>query len=176
LQLKIPQKARGTTFYIVCLKPTLLMIKLLLSATLSLAFMAGVVGQRTIHGTVTDPQTGEGLIGANVFVKGTAVGTVTDFDGSYSLEVPAGSEIISFSYTGYSTVEASIGASDVIDVVLGQGKVLDEVVLIGYGTVKRVDATGSVQSVSSKDFNKGSITAPQELLAGKVPGVVVTRS
>ena len=150
------------------------MMKLLLSAALSLAVMSGVVGQRTIHGTVKDPQTDDGLIGANVFVKGTAVGTVTDFDGSYSLEVPAGYEIISFSYTGYSTVEATIGTSDVLDVVLGQGKVLDEVVLIGYGTVKRVDATGSIQSVSSKDFNKGSITAPQELLAGKVAGVVIT--
>jgi len=150
------------------------MLKLFLSATLTLAVMSSIIGQRTIHGTVKDPQTGEGLIGANVFVKGTAVGTVTDFDGSFSLDVPAGHDVLSFSYTGYSTVEVAIGTSDTMDVVLGQGGLLEEVVLIGYGTVKRVDATGSIQSVSSKDFNKGSITAPQELLAGKVAGVVIT--
>jgi iron complex outermembrane receptor protein len=149
------------------------MLKLLLSAALALVVLSSIVGQRTIHGTVKDPQTGEGLIGANVVVKDTAVGTVTDFDGSYSLVVPKGFEILSFSYTGYSTVEVQLGASDVLDVALGQGKLLEEVVLIGYGTVKRVDATGSVQSVSSKDFNQGAITAPQELLAGKVPGVVI---
>ena len=150
------------------------MLKLLLSAALALAVLSSIIGQRTIHGTVKDPQTGEGLIGANVVVKGTGLGTVTDFDGSYSIMVPDTARVLAFSYTGYSTVEVQISDSDVIDVALGQGKLLEEVVLIGYGTVKRVDATGSVQSVSSKDFNQGSITAPQELLAGKVAGVVIT--
>jgi iron complex outermembrane receptor protein len=96
------------------------MLKLLLSAALALAFMSSIIGQRTIHGTVKDPQSGEGLIGANVVVKGTGVGTVTDFDGSYSLDVPAGHDILSFSYTGYSTVEVAVGTSDVVDVVLGE--------------------------------------------------------
>jgi len=149
------------------------MQRFLLSAALVLAVISAVLGQRTIHGKVTDPNTGEGLIGANVVVKGTGLGTVTDFDGSYTITVPDSATTLAFSYTGYSTVEMPISGSDVIDVALGEGKLLEEVVLVGYGTVKREDATGSVQSVSSENFNKGAITAPQELLAGKVPGVVV---
>ena len=133
-----------------------------------------LTAQRTITGKVTDKDSGEGVIGANVVVKNANVGTVTDFDGSYSLTVPAGFDILSFSYTGYNTIEVKLGVSDVVDVVLGQGQLLDEVVLIGYGTVKREDVTGSLQTVTSEDFNQGSITGPQELLAGKIAGVVIT--
>lgn len=149
------------------------MLRFLLSVALVLAVTSVIWGQRTIHGKVTDPDSGEGIIGANVVVKGTGLGTVTDFDGSYSIMVPDTAKILAFSYTGYNTVELNITSSDVMDVTLGAGKLLEEVVLVGYGTVKREDATGSVQSVSSEDFNKGAITAPQELLAGKIPGVVV---
>jgi len=148
--------------------------KLILSFGLIMAFVISLTGQRTIRGTVTDPDSGEGLIGANVVVKGTTVGTVTDFDGSYSLVVPEGFDILSFSYTGYTTIEVKLTNEDVVNVALGQGKLLEEVVLIGYGTVKRQDATGSIQSVSSKDFNKGAITGAQELLAGKIAGVVIS--
>ncbi len=147
--------------------------KLIFSLVLVVTFTYSLAGQRTIHGKVTDPETKEGLIGANVVVKGATVGTVTDYDGSYSLVVPAGFDVIAYSYTGYTTVEITLTSSDEVNVALGQGKLLEEVVLIGYGTVKREDATGSVQSVSSIDFNKGAITSPQELLAGKIPGVVV---
>ncbi|HZV70622.1 MAG TPA: SusC/RagA family TonB-linked outer membrane protein [Saprospiraceae bacterium] len=132
-----------------------------------------LTSQRTIHGKVTDPKTSEGLIGANVVVKGSTVGTVTDFDGSYSINIPAGRDVLTFSYTGYETVEVSLTGSDELNVSLGEGKLLDEVVLIGYGTVRRDDVTGSLQTVSSKDFNKGSITGAQELLAGKIAGVVI---
>jgi len=149
------------------------MHRFLLSIAFLLAISSAALGQRTIHGKVTDPDTGEGIIGANVVVKGTTLGTVTDYDGSYSIIVPDSATTIAISYTGYDTVEMPITDSDVIDVAIGEGKLLNEVVLIGYGTVKREDATGSVQSVSSVNFNKGAITAPQELLAGKVPGVVV---
>ena len=135
-----------------------------------------VTAQRTISGKVTDAKTGEGVIGANVVVKGSTVGTVTDFDGSYSITVPAGHELLAFSYTGYNTVEVPLPLGDVLDVALGEGKLLDEVVLIGYGTVRRVDATGSVQSVSSEKFNRGAITGAQDLIAGKIPGVVITGS
>jgi iron complex outermembrane receptor protein len=130
--------------------------------------------QRTITGTVTDAGTGEVLIGANVLVKGAAVGTITDIDGNYSLDVPDGSEVLIFSYTGYRAQEILLTGENVINVQLQAGQLLDEVVVIGYGTVKREDATGSVQSVSSESFNKGAITNPQELLAGKIPGVVIT--
>ncbi len=150
--------------------------KLTLSCMLVTAFAISLAGQRTIRGAVTDADNGEGLIGTNVVVKGSTVGTVTDFDGSYSLVVPDGYDILAFSYTGYNTVEVKLTNAGVVNVALDQGKFLDEVVLIGYGTVKRQDATGSVQSVSSKDFNKGAITGAQELLAGKIPGVVITTS
>ncbi len=148
--------------------------KLIFSLVLVVTFTYSLAGQRTIHGKVTDPETKEGLIGANVVVKGATVGTVTDYDGSYSLVVPAGFDVIAYSYTGYTTVEITLTASDEVNVALGQGKLLEEVVLIGYGTVKRQDVTGSLQSVSSDNFNKGAITSPQQLLAGKIPGVVIT--
>lgn len=133
-------------------------------------------GQRTISGKVTDAQSGEPLIGANVLVVGTNTGTVTDVDGSYTLEVPSGASEIQFSYTGYRTVVVPIGTSATLDVQMEAGSVLSEIVVIGYGTVKREDATGSVQSVSSEQFNKGAITGAQELLAGKVAGVQIVTS
>ncbi|NNK89040.1 MAG: TonB-dependent receptor [Saprospiraceae bacterium] len=131
-------------------------------------------GQRTISGVLTDAQTGEALIGANILIKGTSVGTITDIDGSYSLDIPGDATTLVFSYTGYTPQEVELTDSNVIDMSLSFGEFLEEVVVIGYGTVKREDATGSIQSVSSESFNKGSITGPQELLAGKVPGVSIT--
>lgn len=139
---------------------------------LGLAFYTSA--QRTIRGTVTDAANGEVLIGANIIVKGTSTGTITDFDGRYQLIVPEGSEILVFSYTGFRAVEVVLTSTDLVDVALSPGQVLDEVVVIGYGTIRREDATGSLQSVSSKDFNRGAITGAQELLAGKIPGVVIT--
>jgi iron complex outermembrane receptor protein len=133
-----------------------------------------IFGQRTISGTVTDAETGEGLIGANVILEGTLVGVATDFDGNYTLQLTEESKNLVFSYTGYGTVIIPIGASDQINAKLSSGSILDEVVVIGYGTVKREDATGSVQSVASKDFNRGAITSPQELLSGKVAGVQIS--
>ncbi len=132
--------------------------------------------QRTISGIVTDAETGEPLIGANIVVEGTANGAATDFDGNYTLRVSEdeASKNLVFSYTGYTTLTLAIGPSNVMDVQLGSGSILDEVVVIGYGTVKREDATGSVQSVTSEDFNRGAITSPQELLSGKVAGVQIS--
>jgi TonB-linked SusC/RagA family outer membrane protein len=131
------------------------------------------MSQRTITGTVTDEASGEPLIGANILVKETGRGTITDFDGNYSLEVAADEKTLVYSYTGYSSKEVAIGASNVIDVKLSLGAYLEEVVVVGYGTIKREDATGSLQAVQSKDFNRGAITGPQELLAGKIPGVTI---
>ena len=132
------------------------------------------MAQRTISGAVTDSETGDGLIGVNILVAGTSTGAVTDFDGNYTVEVPAGAETLIFSYTGYNQETVTIGDSDLIDVQLSPGTILDEVVVIGYGTVKKEDATGSVKSVSSEDFNRGAITSAQELLSGKVAGVQIT--
>jgi iron complex outermembrane receptor protein len=133
-----------------------------------------VFSQVTATGKVTDAETGDPLIGVNILVKGTSTGTVTDFDGNYEIELPAEGQSLVFSYTGYTGTEVNIGQSGTYDVTLSSGEVLEEVIVIGYGTVKRKDATGSLQSVSSSEFNRGNITGPQELLAGKISGVNIT--
>jgi TonB-dependent starch-binding outer membrane protein SusC len=144
---------------------------LLVLAVLALSNFA--YAQRTVTGTVTDAQTGETLIGANVLVIGTSSGTITDFDGNYSINVPAGSTTLEFSYTGYSTERVEIGNQSVINISLSVGKLLDEVVVVGYGTVKKSDLTGSVGSVKEEDFNKGVFVAPDQLIQGKVAGVQI---
>ena len=155
------------------------MKRLIKTFTLLTAIVLGpaiLLGQRTLSGTITDAESGEPLIGANILISGTSSGTITDFDGKYSLEVPNDATQLVVSYTGYSSLTVDITSSDVLDVQLSAGELLEEVVVIGYGTVKREDATGSVQTVSTKSFNRGAITGPQELLSGKIAGVQITNS
>ena len=148
---------------------TLLLIAMVILPGLMLA-------QRTITGQVTDAETGETLIGANILVVGTSSGTISDIDGNYELVMPEGYDLLSFSYTGYSTQEVKVTASNILNVQMSSGTILDEVVVIGYGTVKREDATGSVETISSESFNRGAITSTQELIAGKVAGVSISPS
>lgn len=147
-----------------------------MTAMLMLLFSTQLLlGQgRNISGTVTDDQSGEPIIGANILVKGTITGTVTDIDGKYSLSVPAGSTVIVYSYVGYDTQEITLGASSVIDIRLAAGELLDEVVVIGYGVAKKEDLTGSVTQVSTKSFNEGPVNTPEQLIVGRVAGVQVT--
>ena len=143
--------------------------------TLSLlALPALLMGQRVITGKVTDVESGEELIGATVQVVGTAIGAVTGVDGSYRLNLPANATQIRFAYTGYAEKVLPVGSTNVLDATMSSNAALEEVLVIGYGTVKRQDATGALQSVGTKDFNKGPIVAPQELIAGKIAGVQVT--
>lgn len=129
--------------------------------------------QRTVTGTVLD-ETGEPLIGATVMVVGQKIGAATDIDGHYSLVVPASAKQLVFSYVGYENHTADI-TSNVVDVTLRpNSEVLDEVVVIGYGVRKKDDLTGSVSTVSEKDFNKGVISSPEELINGKIAGVQIT--
>ncbi|MCE2789103.1 MAG: SusC/RagA family TonB-linked outer membrane protein [Saprospiraceae bacterium] len=131
--------------------------------------------QKIITGVLKDAQTGEVLIGANIVSKeNPASGTISDVDGAYQYEVAPGTTTLVFSYAGYASTEELINGRNVVNVSLSPGQVLEDVVIIGYGSVKREDATGSVQSVSSMNFNRGAITGPQELLAGKVAGVAIT--
>ena len=141
----------------------------------ALAFGFSVSAQSTITGTVTDQETGEPLIGANILVVGTSTGTVTDFDGNYSLEVPAGASQLEFSYTGYASQTIAIGGQTVINLALSAGAALDEVVVVGYGTQKSKEISSSVTSVKAEDFNKGNVNDPTQLLAGKVAGLVISR-
>lgn len=149
-------------------------ISLLLLGLLVLPVLGN--SQRTITGTVTDGNSGETLIGASILVVGTSTGTVSDVDGTYSLQVPPTATSLRFSYTGYETVDVPIGTGNTIDVKMAPGTLLNEVVVIGYGEVKQEDATGSVSQVNTEVFNRGAITAPQELIAGKVAGVQITPS
>jgi len=147
-----------------------------MTAMLMLLFSTQLLlGQgRNISGTVVDDQSGEPIVGANILVKGTITGTVTDIDGKYSLSVPAGSTVIVYSYVGYDTQEITLGASSVIDIRLAAGELLDEVVVIGYGVAKKEDLTGSVTQVSTKSFNEGPVNTPEQLIVGRVAGVQVT--
>ncbi|HCT69869.1 MAG TPA: hypothetical protein DF409_01235, partial [Bacteroidales bacterium] len=120
-----------------------------------------------VSGKVTDANDGQSIPGVTILVKNTSTGTITDIDGKYSLEVEPGATLV-FSFVGYNTQEVIAGAQTTLNVVLVPSVTeLEEAVIIGYGTVKKSDATGSVAVVSSKDFNRGAITTPQELLVGK---------
>lgn len=144
-------------------------------ATLALLVTAQwVAAQRTITGTVTDAQSKEALIGANILVVGTSIGTITEYDGTYSLTIPAGASSLEFSYTGYTTQTIAITAANVLDIALQPGQVLEEVVVIGYGSVKKEDATGVVATISADEFNRGAIVSPDQLIAGKVAGVQIS--
>ncbi|MBQ3672928.1 MAG: TonB-dependent receptor [Paludibacteraceae bacterium] len=141
---------------------------------LSALLLVGVAVQaRVISGTVKDP-TGETIISASVVVKGTTIGTVTDFDGNYSLDVPADAKVLVFSYIGMQTQELEI-TGNVMNVVLQENsEVLEEVVVTGYGTTKKRDVVTSVASVSADQLKDIPVTSAAEALQGKLSGVSVT--
>lgn len=156
-------------------------LKLLLSfravsALVILFFALGSHAQdRTVTGAVTAADTKETLPGASVLVKGTTTGTVTDLDGYYSLKVPAGELTLVFSYVGYEPQEVLLTTQAVVNVALNPSKVaLDEVVVIGYGTVRKSDLSGSVASVKAEDITKITAANPVQSLQGRVSGVQVT--
>jgi len=130
---------------------------------------------RIITGVVTAADTKETLPGATVMAKGTSSGAVTNIDGKYSLSVKSDQVILVFSYVGYNTKEVEIGSRQVIDVMLEPKKTtLDEVVVIGYGSVRKSDLSGSVASVKSEDITKITALNPVQSLQGNVTGVQVT--
>lgn len=124
----------------------------------------------TVNGVVKD-KTGESIIGANVLVKGTTNGTITDFDGNFTLQANKG-DILVISFIGYQSQELPVSAQ--MNVVLSDDtQILEDVVVIGYGTVKKSDATGSVTAIKPDEFNKGLRTTAQDALVGKMSGVNV---
>ncbi|WP_236980805.1 SusC/RagA family TonB-linked outer membrane protein [Membranihabitans maritimus] len=129
---------------------------------------------RTVNGTVTDSE-GNPLIGANIAVKSRAgLGTVTDFDGKYSLEIPNGPITLVFSYIGYETMEVDVIDQEVVNAVLSENaSQLDEVVVVGYGTQKKSDLTGAVSSINSEDLTNFPATGTVHALQGKAAGVMV---
>lgn len=151
--------------------------KRLVMLTFGLMMSLVVFGQQIkVSGKVTDASDRQSLPGVNVVVKGQLTGTITNLDGEYTLTASRG-DVLLFTFIGYLPQEITVGQAAVINVVMREDvQMLDEVVVIGYGTVKKSDATGSVAAISSKDFNKGAITSPQDLLVGKSAGVVITTS
>lgn len=157
------------------LNPRIWMMLLLLCALGSMSpALAQQTRTRTITGLVTD-EAKEPLIGASVVVKGTTVGTITDFDGNFVLSVPTGAIALEFSYVGYKSKTITVPATTkVVNVQLSDdAQVLSDVVVIGYGTTRKSDLTGSVSNVSSKEFNAGLISSPEQLINGKVSGVQI---
>ena len=127
--------------------------------------------QKTIKGTVVDA-TGEPLIGVNVSVKGTTIGIITDIDGNYTLEGPSKSTIV-FSYSGYQAQEVPVGNQSTINVTLKEDtQKLEEVVVVGYGTQKKVTVTGSVASVSGEELKASPTTNLSNGMVGRMPGVI----
>lgn len=145
---------------------------LLLVALFVIGCLQLMAQTRTIIGEVTDAQNGEALIGATVMVEGEKGGTVTDFDGNFSLQVSSSAKKIKVSYIGY--IDKVLSISDNMKVKLeSDSKALADVVVIGYGTARKSDLTGSVATVKSKDFNKGLVSSPEQLINGKVSGVQI---
>lgn len=128
--------------------------------------------QINVSGSVTDVN-GEPLIGVNILVEGTSTGTVTDYDGNFQLRVPADA-VLNISYIGYRPQQVAVNNSTTIQIVLVEDtELLDELVVIGYGTVRKDDATGSVVAVDATKLNRGLATSPSDLLAGQVAGLSV---
>ncbi len=147
---------------------------LLLSA---IVFSLNAVGQDiTVTGKVTNARDGSPMPFVSIAVLNTPVGTLTDNDGNYTIAVRRGSSLV-FSFVGFVTQQVLVQDQRVINVVMNPAAtILDEIVVIGYGVVRRSDATGSISTVGARDFNQGAITSPQELLVGKSAGVVITNS
>lgn len=143
---------------------------------LGLLLSTGLLAQRTVSGTVTSATDNEPLIGVYVLVEGTVIGTVTDFEGSYEIEVPGDDAILSFSYTGFANQEVQVGSRTRVDVVLTEGSNLDEVIVVGYGEQKRGDITVALSNVSTEEIAASVVTSVDQALQGRAAGVTVISS
>jgi len=152
-------------------------MKRFLQAFITCAMLMGSIvsfAQSKINGSVKDAS-GQGLPGVSVAVKGTNNGVITDADGTFSLTA-AESSVLVFSFIGYESVEHTVSGTGAINIVLNESTtMLDEVVMIGYGTTTKKELTGAVTSVKAKDFNTGSFNDPMGLVQGKVAGLSITK-
>lgn len=149
----------------------------LLLLMLTFVLISGSVVAQNIHvkGLVTDAVTGEGLIGVNVVLKGNGtVGTISDLTGNFSIQVPE-SSILTFSSIGYISQDVPVNNTGTMKIKLVEDtEVLEEVVVVGYGTMKKSDVTGSLSSVKAKDMTAFTVANPIQALQGRAPGVVIT--
>lgn len=144
------------------------------NTTTKIEYTAVINADRTIKGKITDKSNNEGLPGVNVVVKGTSVGTTTDGTGNYTISVPDNGGILVFSFVGYVSQEVAVGNKSVVDLAIeSDTKALSEVVVIGYGTAKKSDLTGSVGSVKEEQLKERPAPSLNQALQGKVSGVQV---
>ncbi|WP_281764176.1 SusC/RagA family TonB-linked outer membrane protein [Neptunitalea lumnitzerae] len=129
--------------------------------------------QTTVSGVVTESATGMPIPGANVVIPGTTTGTTTDFDGKYQINANDG-EMLEFSYIGFITQTVKVTSSTINVALVEDTQQLDEVIVVGYGSEKKTEITGSVNKISTEDFNKGPIVSADQLITGKIAGVAVT--
>ena len=135
---------------------------------------AALAQEKQISGKVTDSKDGTGIADVTVLVKGTSLGTKTAADGSFTLKVPASATTLTISAVGYASQDIAISDGALNIGLVASGSNLNEVIVVGYGTRRVKDATGSVAALNAKDFNKGVISTPEQLLQGRTPGVIVT--
>ncbi|WP_224994384.1 TonB-dependent receptor [Cesiribacter sp. SM1] len=152
------------------MKKSLLLIMLL--------FLCGAVyAQQAVKGRVTSKSDGEGIPGATVVVKGTSTGTVTDIDGNYSLQVPSGNATLVFSFTGYVKQEVAVNNRSNINIDLAEDvAVLDEIVVTGYGDIKKADMTSAHVKVGAEEIQKTVNTTIEQAIQGRAAGVYVTQN
>lgn len=131
-----------------------------------------------VKGTVTDASDGSPLIGANVLIKGTSLGTITDINGNFSLKVSQDKRILVFTSIGYSDQEVTLkkGQTAIAVQMKEDAELLDEVVVVGYGTMKKSDLTGSVASIKSEDLMKTNPISINQGLQGRIAGVQVNQN
>ena len=147
------------------------MKKVLLMLLAFFSVMLSTEAQRLIKGNVTD-KSGDPVIGANVLAKGTTVGTITDINGNYTLSVPEGVNSIIVSYTGYTSQELVLGASNMMDIKLEEGVLLQETVITALGISKSQKSLGyGIQEVSGSEITNANTTSALEALSGKVAGL-----
>jgi len=141
-----------------------------------LVTLVAVAQERTVSGKVTSEEDGSSIPGVNILEKGTTNGTASDVDGNYTLTVGPQAVLV-FSFIGYTPQEVPVGGQSVINVALPPDVTsLSEVVVIGYGEVKKSDLTGAVVVLNERNFNKGFQTSPEQLIQGQIAGVQVTPS
>ncbi len=157
----------------------------LLRALLSLFWVGSMLGsgnqlfaqQRTVTGTVTSADSGETLPGVNILVKGSSVGTATDIEGKYSIQVPSADAVLAFSFIGFEVQEIRVGNSSSLDVAMQpELSALSEVVVVGYGTQERAKVTGAISSVSSEQIRALPVPNLASAIQGRAAGVSVTNS
>ncbi|KIC92888.1 SusC/RagA family TonB-linked outer membrane protein [Flavihumibacter solisilvae] len=147
-----------------------------LSVLLLMLFLGSAVQaqERVISGKITDSKDGSPVVGATIAVKGSTQGVSTGTDGRFTISVPQSATVLVISSVGFGSKEVNIsGLTEVASTLTATNADLNEVVVVGYGTARKKDITGSVASVKAKDFNKGVVTAPDQLLQGKVAGVQI---